>query len=372
MLNIINKNKIIFPLYNFSFSHNNSLLIKNFIHSSAILYSNVRDSILLDAINRLNQERVSDLQLIKYEEKAVEDLKIDLGISTLSESFPWLYDEQGKQIEFNKPIKLFDGVKLISNFLEKRFDADPNLLSDVKIGELLKPFSENKEITVLELFNHVSNLYKEDQGKLLKKLTFESEAFSDTIITNNSSKPFGEYGDVTLNQIGVALKEKMNDIKWDFVSDATQVTVHGLPLAVNAISYGLVLRAFIKYVHNRPMAPNLNASQLALTRSVRDKQLLIFSILGVPITLLFLKYSSLGLKDVFTLSSPSLDKGGGESGGPLQLGQLENNNKTINTNSSLFLLLSNLNKKIPSWLKIVFRLLFSIILTLKLLGFSII
>jgi hypothetical protein len=123
-------NKIIFPLNNFSFSLKNSLLVNKFIHSSAILYSNV-DSRILEEINRLGQERVSDLQLIKYQENVVEGDITDLGISSISESFPWLLDDQGKNIEFNKPIKLFDGVKLISNFLEKRFDADTNLISDV-------------------------------------------------------------------------------------------------------------------------------------------------------------------------------------------------------------------------------------------------
>jgi hypothetical protein len=125
------------------------------------------------------------------------------------------------------------------------------------------------------------------------------------------------------------------------------------------ISYSLVLRSFIKYVHNRPMLPNLNPSQIAQNRLLRDKQLSIFAVLGVPLTVMFLKFSAIGLKDVFTLTY-----GGGS--------QIDNNNNMINTNSSLFLLLSNFNKKIPSWLKIVFKLLFSIILVLKLLGFSII
>ena len=123
------------------------------------------------------------------------------------------------------------------------------------------------------------------------------------------------------------------------------------------ISYSLVLRSFIKYVHNRPMLPNLNPSHIAQNRLLRDKQLAIFAVLGVPLTVMFLKFSAIGLNDVFTLTY-----GGGS--------QIDNN--MINTNSSLFLLLSNFNKKIPSWLKIVFKLLFSIILVLKLLGFSII
>src|ERR1700735_4285488 len=86
-------NNFSFSHNNFSFSHNN-LLVKNFIHSSAILYSNV-DSKILEQINRLGQERVSDLQLIKYQENVVdEDIK-DLNISSISEIFPWFLDEEG-------------------------------------------------------------------------------------------------------------------------------------------------------------------------------------------------------------------------------------------------------------------------------------
>ena len=51
--------------------------------------------------------------------------------------------------------------------------------------------------------------------------------------------------------------------------------------------------------------------------------------------------------------------------------QVENNNSNfINSNNTLLLFLSNLNKKIPSWIKILFRFLFLTILVLKLLGYS--
>ena len=43
----------------------------------------------------------------------------------------------------------------------------------------------------------------------------------------------------------------------------------------------------------------------------------------------------------------------------------------MNNNSSLLLLLSKINNKIPKWIKMFFRFLFIIILVLKLLGLSI-
>ncbi len=42
----------------------------------------------------------------------------------------------------------------------------------------------------------------------------------------------------------------------------------------------------------------------------------------------------------------------------------------LNSKSGLFILLSNINKKIPYWIKILFRLVFLSILVLKLLGFT--
>jgi hypothetical protein len=214
----------------------------------------------------------------------------------------------------------------------------------------------------MELFNHIGKLYKEDKTLFApEKLSTESETFSNTII-NDHSKPFGEHGEVTLNQIGVALKSNLKDVNWDFVYDATQVTVHGLPLAIHAVSYGVILRSFMKHIHNRPMLPNLNPTQLADARLLRNKQLALFTLFGAPLTLLFLKFSAIGFKDVLTFSYS------GGSGA-----QIENNNSNMintTTNSSFFILLNNFKKKIPNWLKIVFKLLFTIILVLKLLGFS--
>jgi hypothetical protein len=42
----------------------------------------------------------------------------------------------------------------------------------------------------------------------------------------------------------------------------------------------------------------------------------------------------------------------------------------LNSKSGFFILLSNINKKIPYWIKILFRLVFLSILVLKLLGFT--
>jgi hypothetical protein len=119
-------------------------------------------------------EGLSNLALIKFiKEKQPlvenEDLT-DLGISSYEESFPWLIDENGKLIDLNKDIKLFDGVHLVSRFLEHRLKIDKNLISEVKLTELLEQFQEKKEITVAELYDHVANLYNKDQDSFKSKM----------------------------------------------------------------------------------------------------------------------------------------------------------------------------------------------------------
>jgi hypothetical protein len=106
---------------------------------------------------------------------------------------------------------LFDGVKLISHYLETRHRVDPDLISEAKLTEILELFKDNETITVTGLYDHVSKFYKEDQNFFSQKLTTETENLSESLLTN-TSRPFGKYGEVTLNQIGVALKENLKDI----------------------------------------------------------------------------------------------------------------------------------------------------------------
>jgi hypothetical protein len=132
-----------------------------------------------------------------------------------------LVDENGKNIEFNNSIKLFDGIKLISLFLEKRYEMDPILLSRVKLTELLEGFLDGKDITVIELFNHVAQIINKDENSFkisVDEVSSYSEVNPKDINTDITplpfglratggnvlelSKPFGKYGDITLNEIG--------------------------------------------------------------------------------------------------------------------------------------------------------------------------
>jgi len=169
---------------------------------------------------------------------------------------------------------------------------------------------------------------------------------------------FGQFGEVTLNQIGVALKDNLKDINRESLYDRTRLTVQGLPVASNVIGYSLILKSYMKYVHNRPLDQGINTVQNNQQKMLRNRQLVLFCILGAPLTLFFLKSTTIALKDMFTLTI------GGAS-------QVENNNSNL-INSSFLVFFSNLNNKIPKWFKILFRLLFLTIILLKILGFSII
>ena len=142
--------------------------------------------------------------------------------------------------------------------------------------------------------------------------------------------------------------------------EKTKLTVHGAPVAANAVGYGLMLKSYMRYVHNRPWDVGLNSQKIEAQKILRNRQLGIFCILGAPLTMLILRSTAIPIKDMFSLTI-----GGGENS------QVANNN--LNENSNPFnsiLFLSYLNKKIPRWLKIFFKILFVTILVLKLLGFS--
>jgi len=202
---------------------NNTLFLKNFFHTSAVLNSSrvfeeatsrvsnnesLNRNSDLEELVRLSNERVSSLQLIRFNKKEVDEDLIEFpNESSIAESFSWLVDENGKNIDFNNSIKLFDGIKIISLFLEKRYEMDPNLLSKVKLTELLEGFMGGKDITVIELFNHVGQIINKDENSFKISVNELSSSSKDinTDITDNVldlSRPFGKYGDITLNEIG--------------------------------------------------------------------------------------------------------------------------------------------------------------------------
>jgi hypothetical protein len=356
----------------------NNLFGVNFIHTSGVIYSNVTveraklDKKINEALAPENEVN-NDLAVIhlRSNPKTEEVLPND-NSNSFSDSFPWLCDEEGRPIDYNKSIKLFEGIKLISRYLETRYGADVSLLSDIKLSELINPFIEGKDISVLDLFNYISNKYLNDKdflNSLNDKINHDasnvsSPSSSDNPVLSNSnfdnSKPLGEIGEVTLNNAIVYLK----DLKFPVTLNNSQLIINGLPAASNLLTYGLVLKTYLKIIHNRPYPINITPTEKLGFASRRNKQLAAFVVLGAPFVMCFLKLSSIPFKDVFSINLPLANY----TDSNLLTENKNTNSEVINSSSSLFLLLNNIIKKVPNWLKLSFRLILLIILVLKLLG----
>jgi hypothetical protein len=127
-------------------------------------------------------------------------------------------DENGNPIDQTQPIRMFDGVKLIAFYLEYRYKINPDLISKTKLTELLKIFDKNDGIiTVEELYEYIIDEYRKDKNFFIENYNTETDYIEKNLnsITENynASKPFGQYGEVILNQIGVSLKENLKHLK---------------------------------------------------------------------------------------------------------------------------------------------------------------
>jgi hypothetical protein len=181
----------------------------------------------------------------------------------------------------------------------------------------------------------------------------------------------GKYGDISLNEMVTNLR----DLKWDFILGPilclwppplfrgkrggrreTEITINAIPLGVNLISYSFRLRSYKKQVYNRPYPLNISAAEREIQLAARNRQLAIFAIVGAPLAIMFLRRTAIQLKDMISIN--------------YSLGS--SSDKVTKNNSGLLLLLSNLNKKTPNWIKIFFILLFISIIVIKLLGIGII
>lgn len=96
----------------------------------------------------------------------------------------------------------------------------------------------------MDLFKHVS--YKKDSAmfKLLKDtlITENSSDGPSSILSNLSAERLlGKFGDKTLNEISVLIR----DLKWDVIYNNLEVTVKVIPAALNFVSFSLILRSYL-------------------------------------------------------------------------------------------------------------------------------
>lgn len=193
---------------------------------------------------------------------------------------------------------------MISQFLEQIYNVEKDLISEVKLTELLELFKDNKNITVMELFNYIGNIYNRDKNSLLKNLISEKEILAPNVtaacftINLTNFKPFGVFGDKTLNDIGIGLL----NLKWETILDTTKVTLHAAPLTVNLITFSFLLRGYMKYIHNRSYDTGPRALSLEMLKQFRRRNLVLFSLFGAPLALYALRTSSMGIKNMIDIS----------------------------------------------------------------------
>jgi midasin (ATPase involved in ribosome maturation) len=181
-----------------------------------------------------NNESLTRFSLVKYNAELNKENISDLGINSgIGESLPWFLDEIGNIIDYNQKINLENGIKFASNFLSKRLHMDKNDISNFKIMEILKPFAEGKNTTLLEFYSHLSSLFY--QNKDLLKETTLTENLSENLAkaevgtaspegpfgleqTNIEFQPLGSFGEYTLNELILKFKKlefPLKDVKID-------------------------------------------------------------------------------------------------------------------------------------------------------------
>ena len=360
----LNKNKKISHGLYAQLSHrsvlNNSIknysyfkLKKNF-STSSIWYSSINtNKPLIDVQDILNSSLSidnSNSSLVKYNPNSKIELLLqndsNNSTSTYAENFPWFVDEEGNNIDFNSKIKLFDGVKLLSNFLKNKYKLDSADIPQGIINEILKPINDNPDITVLDYYNHVSKVVKEKKdlfNPILEEFKNSEEEnikiLSNEIEKSGSLKPLGQFGETTINE----LVNKAKDLNWETYIYSAKLSIKAIPAVVNVISYGLVLRSYMKFVHNRPFEKNMDPTAIRLETNLRNRRLAIFYLLSLPAMLVLSNYTAVQIKDIVSID---VDIAGNDNN------NLENNNLN---KTGLFLILSNLSKKVPNRIKFFFK-----------------
>ena len=334
---------------------------RNF-HSSILVLSERK--ILNKELNKLlNSEEENKLQLVRLINKneAIDNFKVDNSSSDYKELFPWLVDDRNGEVKFinlSENVSLFDAVSYVSKYLETRVKVNPDKISEVKISDYLKPFLENKEVTVKELFDHISKIQKENPG-LFNSESVISKGVDESLklgkLDIEARHPLGKVGDITFNDA----INKLNDYNIaEFILNNNKIIIHGVPVAAAAVSYGFVIKTYMSQIHSLPIPAEFN-TELLRRRYIHRKniQLAIFTFVGAPLIVYGIRSIGIGLGDMITFE-PQFNSGLTTS-------------STSHTNQSYFILfLKNITKYIPSWAKVLFSLIFISLLILKLFGFE--
>ena len=364
---------------------------KHFIHTSLVLNSNVtRNTSQPDLIDQFLRNEGTDINkaLIKFinndEGNTESSSQHVISMSNYGEVFPWLLDRNGKIIDLNKNVGLFDAVAVVSLYLRHKYGVNKEEMCNVKLNELIKPDIEgNKGVNILELYIKVSKAFNKDKEALMEKIlksdVTSNEEIKRDVITGivKSSKPLGEYEEISLNDI----VDKLNLLQWEVILNRAEITTNTLPLGMNLLGFWLVLKSYVRFVHNRPYDPNLSDIHRSIERSLRDKQLVLFVFAGAPLVLLSLKAVPLKFRDIESFPSCRTDLKG-QSIDSLCNNRNINNKNFLPSCRSVRLsipygedrtgrVITSLNSKIGKWIKFLLGYIFINLFVLNLLGLNV-
>lgn len=334
-------------------NNNNNNILDNDINDVTNLIESGRD--LQQDLDQFQADcrtlKLKELYNVNYSEPIINELNTEVTSST-SESMPWFLfkDENDKIIAWDKSINLYESIKLVQHYLQTRRGKDLESLSEVKISEWLKPFNDNTEITVFDLYKHIDEVYSANKtyfDKVKEDVILNTGSLTDLNSKTEVFKPLGKLGDTTFNEAFTRLQE----LNWNIIVDNTKVGINAVAAAVNFVSYTLVLKGYMKYVHNRPVDTNLSQFQKNGEWAKRNKHLFGFTFIIAPALVWGLKYAGVGIKDMISIEV--------------------HNPKDTNSVSAMGFVGLFLNK-LPSWFKMSFSFLFGLIFVLKLLGYSLI
>lgn len=144
------------------------------LHTSSILCSNwINTEEINRTLNNVPGEGVSQLPVVVYKGETGQHVDMSINtdfysISSFEEAFPWYSTEDGQSIDYQKQIKLFEAVKLVSKYLETRFAERSENISTIKISDIVAPFESKEALSVEAFLNHINTKYSENKSLFLK------------------------------------------------------------------------------------------------------------------------------------------------------------------------------------------------------------
>lgn len=162
--------------------------------------------------NSLNSASTTDskaliLYIKKYEELSTSFWGASSDTSNYEESFPWLVDTNGKSIPLDKELSFEEGMEIVVRYLQLKnlCLSDNESENIVKLSELLQQYYQNERPKLLKLLGHIDTVYNDSKNKLVY---IADDTVNTGAIQSVNSKPLGELGEQTLNQVVIAMDKQ--------------------------------------------------------------------------------------------------------------------------------------------------------------------